>query len=129
MMALQEKIQATLKAAREVWPNREIHAIFQPHRYTRVRNLEQDFCQSFDQVDHVWVCPIYRAGEKPIEGLDRYRLGQGIEKTGHPSVQVVDNLNEIPEKLAAQLRPDSVVITLGAGDVNSICNALAERIS
>jgi UDP-N-acetylmuramate--alanine ligase len=122
------EIQATLNAARSVWPDRKIYAVFQPHRYSRVRDLEEEFCQSFYQADHVLVCPIYRAGEAPVEGLDRHRLSQGISDHGHHSVQAIESLEAATTHLLEHIGPGDVVITLGAGDVNQVCTALKERI-
>ena len=122
------EIQATLNAARAVWPNRPITAVFQPHRYSRVQEFQNEFCQSFNQADHVLVCPIYRAGERPIPGLDQHRLAQGIAEHGHHSVQAVESLDQAADALCEQLRENAVVITLGAGDVNRICSELERRI-
>lgn len=122
------EIQATLDAARAVWPNRTITAVFQPHRYSRVRDLEAEFCQSFHQADHVLVCPIYRAGEQPIADLDQTRLAKGISEFGHRSVEPVESLQHAVDILAESVGPGHVVITLGAGDVNQICPALEEHL-
>jgi UDP-N-acetylmuramate--alanine ligase len=123
------EIQATLNAARSVWPDRAIYAVFQPHRYSRVQQLESEFCQSFNQADHVVVCPVYRAGERPIDGLDQHRIAQGIAEHGHHSVWPVDDLEQAVDSLAGRIGPGDVVITLGAGDVNKVCTSLERRIS
>ena len=122
------EIQATLAAAAEGWEGRRILAVFQPHRYTRVHDLSQEFCHSFHLATHVVVCPIYAAGESPIPGVDHRALGEGIRAAGHRSVEVVDDLDAALAHLAAYVRPGDLVITLGAGDVNRICVPLADRL-
>jgi len=123
------EIQATLAGAHAAWPHRRIVAVFQPHRYTRVRDLLDDFARSFNLANHVVVCPIYRAGEKPIEGLDEWRVAGALREHGHRSVRAVTDLDGGAAHLADFVRPGDVVITLGAGNVNQICGRLATAIS
>ncbi|MCK6503309.1 UDP-N-acetylmuramate--L-alanine ligase [Myxococcota bacterium] len=123
------EIRATLAAASGAWPHRRLIAVVQPHRYTRVRDLFDDFARAFNQADHVVVCPIYRAGEAPIEGIDHHRLGAALTEHGHRSVAVADSLDEATSHLSLTVRPDDVVITLGAGDVNRICELLAQHLA
>ncbi len=122
------EIQATLAAAAEGFEGRRIVAVFQPHRYTRVQDLWEQFCGSFHQAGHVVVCPVYAAGEKPIEGVDSGRIVKGLSDRGHRSVVGVDSLDAATEHLAGFVRPGDIVITLGAGDVNRVCGALADRL-
>jgi UDP-N-acetylmuramate--alanine ligase len=117
------EIRATLAAAREGW-NRRTIAVFQPHRYTRVRALEEEFARSFYEADVVIVTPIYAAGEEPIEGVSAERLFEGIRRHGHRDVRLAGDL-EAAEKLVRSLaREGDLVVTLGAGDVNRICERL-----
>ena len=122
------EIQATLAAAAEGYEGRRIVAVFQPHRYSRVQDLWEQFCGSFHAAAHVVVCPVYAAGEKPIEGVDAARIVKGLSDRGHRSVVGVDTLDAATEHLAGYVRPGDIVITLGAGDVNRVCGALAERM-
>ena len=119
------EIQATLSGAHEAWPHRRIVAVFQPHRYTRVRDLLDDFARSFNLANHVVVCPIYRAGEKPIEGLDEWTVAAALRDHGHRSVKAVTDLDAAAAHLAELAQPGDVVITLGAGNVNQLCGRLA----
>ncbi len=123
------EISATLAGAQEAWPQRRIIAVFQPHRYTRIRDLLDDFARSFNQANHVVACPIYRAGEQPIEGFDVFRVSEALRNHGHRSVRPVDSLAAATDHLAEVVRPGDVVITLGAGDVNKVCGLLADRLS
>jgi UDP-N-acetylmuramate--alanine ligase len=122
------EIEATLSGARAGFPDSRIIAVFQPHRYSRVRDLFNDFCRCFHEADHVVVCPIYRAGETPIEGVDHRTLAAGLRSHGHRRVHRVEDLDQVVSHLAAVVRPGDVVITLGAGNVNSICEPLSEAL-
>ena len=122
------EIQATLAAAAEGYDDRRIVAVFQPHRYSRVASLMDDFCQSFNAASQVLVLPIYAAGEAPIEGVSQAALVQGIAERGHRGVQAVASVDEAVDVLEALVRPGDLVITLGAGDVNRACGLLAARL-
>jgi UDP-N-acetylmuramate--alanine ligase len=101
-------------------------AVFQPHRYSRVRDLFGDFCRCFHRADHVVVCPIYAAGEQPLDGLDHHRVAEGLRTHGQRSVVVVEDLDEAVQHLRQEMKPGDIVITLGAGNVNRICDDLLE---
>ena len=122
------EIEATLSAAAEGWENRRIVAVFQPHRPSRVRDLEAEFCRAFNRAAHVVVCPIYAAGEGPVDGLDAQRIAAGMEAVGHRSVEAVDGLDAALAHLVAYVRPGDLVITLGAGDVNRLCGQLVSAL-
>lgn len=122
------EIQATLHATKQAWPNRRIIAIFQPHRYTRVRDLFTDFCRSFNHASHVIVCPVYAAGEQPIDGIDRQHLAVGIAEHGHRSVQKANNIQHAEEIIWQMIQPGDVILSLGAGNVNQICYGLRDRL-
>jgi UDP-N-acetylmuramate--alanine ligase len=123
------EIQATLAAAAAGWEGRRIVAVFQPHRYSRVHDLLPEFCRSFHRAHHVVVCPVYAAGEAPIPGVDADHIVEGLLGCGHRSVVGVPTLDAAVDHLVGFVRPDDIVITLGAGDVNKVCGALAERLS
>ena len=123
------EIRATLGAAAQAWPDRRIVAVFQPHRYTRVRDLMDEFQRAFNDADEVVVCPVYRAGERPIEGVDHERIAAGMVEHGHRGVTRVDSLEQASAHLLEQTRPGDVVITLGAGDVATICTTLGEGLN
>ncbi len=123
------EIQATLSAASEGYEGRRIVAVFQPHRYTRVAALRDEFCQSFHGAGVVIVLPVYAAGEEPIEGASAEALVHGLHERGHRSVQTARSLDHALELLVDTVRPGDVVITLGAGDVNRLCASLAAHLS
>jgi UDP-N-acetylmuramate--alanine ligase len=118
------EIKATLEGARAGFQDRRIIAVFQPHRYTRVKDLERDFCRCFNRADHVVVCPVYAAGESPIEGIDHHSLLDGIKRHGHRSVVAVDSLEAAAEHIRSTLGDQALVVTLGAGNVNQVCSDL-----
>lgn len=122
------EIQATLHAALRGFPQRRLVAVFQPHRYSRVRDLQGDFCRSFNDATQVLVCPVYAAGERPLEGVDHHRLAEGLRSHGHRDVVAVDNLDHAVRVLLETGHPGDVVVTLGAGDVNQVCVRLLERL-
>jgi UDP-N-acetylmuramate--alanine ligase len=118
------EIQATLDGAVAGFPDRRIIAVFQPHRYSRVKDLQADFCRCFNRADHVVVCPVYAAGETPIEGVDHHSLLDGIKRHGHRSVVAVDSLEEAVQHIRKELGDNDLIVTLGAGNVNQICSEL-----
>ncbi len=110
------EIRATLAAARRGFARRIVVA-FQPHRYTRTRDLEADFLEAFDDADVVLVTGIYAAGEEPIAGISGERLAGMIAGRAKPEVHWVPDKGRLPGALAAVVRPGDLVLTLGAGDV------------
>jgi len=122
------EIKATLQAAREAWPNRRLLVVFQPHRYTRTRALFDEFSRSFYQSDVLMVLPIYSAGEAVIEGVDSVLLCEDIRKHGHKDVLYRPDFTATLEALQEWVRSGDVVLTLGAGDVWKIGEALVEAL-
>ena len=108
------EISAVLGAARCSARGRLI-AVFEPHRYTRVRDLFGDFCASFRDADNVIVAPLYAAGEQPIDGIDQNTVAEGIRRSGHPSVIAIDSPRELIPLLRRSVRPGDSVVCVGAG--------------
>lgn len=122
------EIKTTLQAARDAWPNRRVVVVFQPHRYTRTQALFNDFTRAFYQSDLLLVLPIYSAGEAPIEGIDSRALYEGIRMHGHKDVSLGEDVDTAIAKLEEILAPDDVLLTLGAGDVWRIGEAVLKRL-
>lgn len=118
------EIVATLDAAEAAYPDRRLVAVFQPHRYSRLRDLWDEFCAAFNHATEVVVCPVYAAGEPALDGVDAPAIGQALLDRGHRLVKVVDDLDGAIEHLAATVQAGDVVITLGAGNVNRVCDGL-----
>ncbi|HEY3176369.1 MAG TPA: UDP-N-acetylmuramate--L-alanine ligase [Candidatus Polarisedimenticolia bacterium] len=110
------EIRATLAAAREGWKRRTV-VVFQPHRYSRVQALADEFARSFYQADVLIVTEIYRAGEDRIPGVTGESLAAAIKSHGHRDVAYASDLEEAAGLLKARARSGDMVITLGAGDV------------
>jgi UDP-N-acetylmuramate--alanine ligase len=120
------EIRATLAAAREGWGRRTI-VVFQPHRFSRVKALAHEFARSFYEADVVVVAPIYAAGEEAIEGITASLLYEAIRTHGHRDVTLVAGLDDAESAVRSAMRPGDMVLTLGAGDVNRICERLLAR--
>jgi UDP-N-acetylmuramate--alanine ligase len=122
------EIRATLAAAKDGF-DRRVVTVFQPHRYTRTRHLRQDFLTAFNQSDALVVMDIYPAGEAPIAGVTGQDLADAIRAHGHRDVVYLNNDRErILAYLEEVLRPGDLVLTLGAGDVGQLGQALVDRL-
>ncbi len=123
------EIVATLKAAKECWPERRLVVVFQPHRYTRIKELYDQFVISFNQADILIVTSIYSAGEKAINGVTSESLFQGIKEHGHKEVIHCPQQEEILPALLSVIKPGDVVMTLGAGNINRVGDQLLKELS
>jgi UDP-N-acetylmuramate--alanine ligase len=110
------EIRATLAAARSTW-SRRLVVVFQPHRYSRTRDLADEFAKAFEQAEVVYVLDIYAAGEEPIPGIDGKTLVEKIRGAGHPAVHWVNGDPGLVNRLREDLKEGDVLMTLGAGDV------------
>ncbi len=121
------EIRAVLSAAREGAAARVI-AVVQPHRYTRLSNLMEDFQQAFNDADMVYVTPVYAAGEQPIEGVDAEALVEGLKRRGHRAAATVGSAEELASELAKVIQPGDLVVCLGAGDITKWAAGLADAV-
>ncbi len=110
------EIRATLAAAKQ-GRNRRVVVLFQPHRFTRTRDLFEDFGQAFDQADLLFLTEIYGAGEKPIPGVSSESLFHRLKKTGHLEVEYLPRKEEWMKRILPKLKENDMVIILGAGDI------------
>lgn len=117
------EIQVTLAAARERFPGRELWAVFQPHTYSRTKALLEEFAVSFSQADHVILCDIYAAREKDDLGISSKDI---LVLMDHPDAQYIGSLEAAVFYLQEHLKPGSVLITLGAGDVYQVGEKILE---
>ncbi len=111
------EIKLTLQTVKEIWPGRRIVVAFQPHRYTRINALFDDFTRAFYQSDVLVVLPIYSAGEKSIEGIDGHGLCEAIRAHGHREVVFSEGSEATILYLQENLKKGDILLTLGAGDV------------
>ncbi|NNE84293.1 MAG: UDP-N-acetylmuramate--L-alanine ligase [Alphaproteobacteria bacterium] len=121
------EIAAVLDAARSSTPGKVI-AVFQPHRYSRVISLFDDFCTCFNDADTVFVSDVYPAGESPIEGVDRDALVTGLRDHGHRDVRPLPDPDQLATLIAAAAQPDDMVVCLGAGDITAWAKALPTQL-
>ena len=122
------EIAAVLKAARSATPGRVI-AVVQPHRYSRLASLFEEFCTCFNDADHVVVADVYPAGETPIEGMDRDGLIEGLHAHGHTQVTALlapKHLSAVIDDIA---EPNDMVVCLGAGNITAWAQALPEHLA
>ena len=122
------EIQATLRAVREAWPERRLVVLFQPHRYSRTRDLRESFHTAFYDADVLFLAPVYAAGEAPIAGVDSHSIGEGVRAHGHKSCEETNDLNDAVDRLQAASQPGDLIVTLGAGDVWKAGRDLLERL-
>ena len=121
------EIRAVLSAAREGAQGRVI-AVMQPHRYTRLQSLMDEFQNAFNDADVVFVTPVYAAGEEPIEGIDAAALADGLRAHGHRMVSTVGDLDQLCAELRDLAADGDMVICMGAGDITKWAGALASGI-
>lgn len=122
------EIRAVLAAARESAGEGRVLAVVQPHRFTRLRDLMDEFQNAFNEADMVYAAPVYTAGEEPIEGVDSNALVAGLKSRGHRSAATVTDANDLAHVLAHEVRAGDYVVCLGAGDITKWAAGLAESI-
>lgn len=118
------EVAATIAVARNNWPDRRLVMAYQPHRYTRTRDLYEDFVKVLSQVDVLLLLEVYSAGEEPLEGADSRALCRSIRKRGQLEPIYVSDKDELPLLLAEVLRDQDIVLTQGAGNIGQIAKGL-----
>jgi UDP-N-acetylmuramate--alanine ligase len=124
------EIRAVLAAAREaVAAGGRVIAVAQPHRYTRLNDLMNDFQSCFDLADIAYVAPVYPAGEEPIPGVDHAALVAGMKARGHRAAREIAGADALAEVLSGEVQPGDMVVCLGAGDITRWAAGLAPAIT
>lgn len=121
------EIKAVLKAARKATENNVI-AVVQPHRYSRLHDLFEEFCTCFNDADSVIVADVYEAGENPIEGANRDALVEGLRNRGHRHVAALEGPEALASMIAKEAKPGDLVVCLGAGSISAWANALPAQL-
>lgn len=121
------EISAVLKAARQVCKGK-IHAVVQPHRYSRLQDLFEDFCTCFNDADAVYVTDVYEAGETPIDGVSGKALVEGLARHGHRKVQKITR-DTLAKSLKPNLEKGDYIVCLGAGDITFWAAELADKLA
>ena len=119
-----QEVKVTLQAVREVWPNRRLVMVFQPHRYTRTRDLFDDFAEVLSAPDVLFLLEVYAANEAPIAGADSRALARSIRQRGHEPIFVADS-DKLREAMALVLQDHDVILVQGAGSVGRIAADLS----
>jgi UDP-N-acetylmuramate--alanine ligase len=120
------EVKATIQAIRDGWPEKRLVMVFQPHRYTRTRDLYEDFVQVLAEVDVLLVLDVYSAGEEPIPGAGSKNLCGSIRQRGGIDPIYVESIEEVPYLLGELVRGDDFVMTQGAGSVSKLVAMLAD---
>ena len=115
-----KEIAATLQAVRASWPGRRLVVVFQPHRFSRTRDLFEDFAQVLCEVDALLLLEVYSAGEDPIQGADARSLARAIRARGRVDPVFVEGPAALPSILPGVMQADDIVLTLGAGDIGAV---------
>jgi UDP-N-acetylmuramate--alanine ligase len=122
------EIAAVLRAARRVTDGKVI-AVMQPHRYTRLSSLFNDFCACFNDADSLIVAPVYTAGEAPIEGATHDALAEGVRSRGHRSVHKINAPEQLAPLVQSLVKPGDIVVCLGAGTITQWAYALPGQLA
>ncbi|MDY6321367.1 MAG: UDP-N-acetylmuramate--L-alanine ligase [Succinivibrio sp.] len=121
------EVNATIEAARQAFPGRRLFMIFQPHRYTRTRDLYEDFVRVLQKPDALVLLEVYPAGEEPIPGADARHLCRSVRAQGKVEPAYAEQASEIPDLVEKLVEDGDVVLTQGAGNVTAVARALAQR--
>jgi UDP-N-acetylmuramate--alanine ligase len=121
------EIRATLAAARQCG-FRRIHVIFQPHRYTRTRDLMDDFSTAFADADSLFLLDIYPASEKPLPGITSAALAHRIAVAGKRDVIYIPSFGDAVDEATAVAQPGDLILTLGAGNVSQLGSSILEKL-
>jgi len=122
------EVKATLAAAKQGW-DRRLVVLFQPHRYSRTRDLVSEFAHAFDHADLVFMTEIYAAGEQPIPGVSGAQLAEAVTQAGHQGVTFIEKKESLPDQVLPHLKPGDLVVTLGAGDIWKAGTGLLARLN
>jgi UDP-N-acetylmuramate--alanine ligase len=123
------EIAATLAAARAGWPGRRLVLVFQPHRFTRTRDLLDDFATVLSDADILVLLEVYAAGEAPIAGADGRAIARAVRSRGAVEPVFVESLDNLVPVLDGLLKKDDLLLTMGAGDIGAFAAGLPERLS
>ena len=124
-----KEVMATLEAARDCWPDRHITVIFQPHRYSRTRDLMNEFMGAFDTANEVALLPIYAASEQEIEGVNSGRLLEGMVARGHRGVSLLNDLEDARDVARNAMENGGIVLLMGAGSIGLLAQQIREGVS
>jgi UDP-N-acetylmuramate--alanine ligase len=123
------EVAATLDAVRQGWPSRRLVLAFQPHRYTRTRDLLDDFGRALSECDVLLVTEVYAAGETPIAGADGRAICRAVRSRGVVEPVFVERIDDLAEALRGVLHDGDVLLTMGAGNIGAVAQELKSRFA
>ena len=123
------EIMACLKAARAIQGQGRVIAISQPHRFSRLNDLFEDFAQCYREADVAVITPVFAAGEAPIEGVDHAALVQSMKGHGHKQAQTLEDLETLPDLIRDLAEPGDMIVCMGAGSISGHANTLIEKLN
>lgn len=121
------EVDATIQAVRDGWPEKRLVMIYQPHRYSRTRDLYEDFVDVLSKVDVLILLDVYSAGEEPIQGADGRHLSRSIRNRGKVDPIFLEGVDGVPAIVSEMVQPNDIVMTQGAGNVGGLAIELAKR--
>ncbi len=122
------ELAASLQAAKAAWPERRLVVVFQPHRYSRTRDLLDDFAEVLSEADRLFVCEVYAAGEDPIAGADGRAICRAVRTRGQVEPVFIAELDDLAELLRAVVADGDLVLTLGAGSIGAAAAVLPAQL-
>ncbi len=122
------EVAAIVSAIRAGWPERRLVVAFQPHRYSRTRDLFEVFTMALSEVDVLVLLEVFAAGEEPVAGADSRSLARAIRNRGQVDPVFIESIDDLPHTLAAQIQDGDIVLTLGAGNVGVAAASLADDL-
>jgi UDP-N-acetylmuramate--alanine ligase len=123
------EVNAMLESIRSGWPGRRLVLAYQPHRYTRTRDLFDQFAEALSAADELLLCPVYAAGEEPIAGADSEALAKAIHACGELEPILLADLGELPGLLGKLVADGDIVALMGAGDIGTVAAELEQQAS
>ena len=123
------EVAAVIKAVRAGWPERRLVMLYQPHRYTRTRDLYEDFVQVLGETSVLLLMEVYPAGEEPVQGADSKNLCRSIRQRGQIDPIYVERDADVMPLLEAVLQPGDILLTQGAGDIGGLAHQLADALA
>ena len=122
------EVEATISAIRDAWPDRRLVVVFQPHRYSRTRDLFEDFVRTISEADVLLLLEVYAAGEEPIPAADGRSLSRAIRLRGQIEPVFVETIDNVYDILPSLLKDGDIVLTMGAGSVGGIAKELVSKL-
>jgi len=121
------EVEATIQAIRSGWPERRLVMVYQPHRYSRTKELYDDFVRVLSEVDVLFLMEVYSAGEDVIPGADSRNLSHSIRLRGKVDPMLIESTEELSKLLSSVLKDNDILLTQGAGNIGGVAKSLAEN--